>query len=207
MHIVGLTGGIASGKSYAAEYFIKMGARSLNCDVLGHESYKKGSLSYIKIVSTFGSDILDDNDEIDRRSLGPIVFSDSKKMDQLTSITWPAIKDLIRIKLNDFNVDDPNSIIMLEAAVLLEAGWDDLVDEILVIYAPVESVIKRIKSRDNIDENQAKDRINSQLSNEQRLKSANSSIENAGELVDFQNNLDSYWSDLKLKLSETLGKQ
>ena len=207
MHIVGLTGGIASGKSYAAEYFIKMGARSLNCDALGHESYKKGSLSYIKIVSTFGSDILDDNDEIDRRSLGPIVFSDSKKMDQLTSITWPAIKDLIRIKLNDFHVDDPNSIIMLEAAVLLEAGWDDLVDEILVIYAPVESVIKRIKSRDNIDENQAKDRINSQLSNEQRLKSANSSIENAGELVDFQNNLDSYWSDLKLKLSETLGKQ
>jgi phosphopantetheine adenylyltransferase/dephospho-CoA kinase len=202
MYIVGLTGGIASGKSFAAEYFIKMGARSLNCDVLGHESYKKGSLSYIKIVSTFGSDILDDNDEINRRILGPIVFSDPKKMDQLTSITWPAIKDLIRIKLNDFSADDSDSIIMLEAAILLEAGWDDLVDEILVIYAPVEVVINRIQFRDNVNENQAKDRINSQLSNEQRLKSADSSIENAGELVDFQDNLDSYWSDLKLKLSE-----
>ena len=202
MHIVGLTGGIASGKSFAAEYFIKMGARSLNCDVLGHESYKKGSLSYIKIVSTFGSDILDDNDDIDRRILGPIVFSDPKKMDQLTSITWPAIKDLIRIKLNDFSADDSDSIIMLEAAILLEAGWDDLVDEILVIYAPVEVAMNRIQFRDDINENQAKDRINSQLSNEQRLKSADSSIENAGELVDFQNNLDSYWSDLKLKLSE-----
>ncbi len=201
MYIVGLTGGIASGKSFAAEYFIKMGARSLNCDVLGHESYKKGSLSYIKIVSTFGSDILDDNDEINRRILGPIVFSDPKKMDQLTSITWPAIKDLIRIKLNDFSADDSDSIIMLEAAILLEAGWDDLVDEILVIYAPVEVVINRIQFRDNVNENQAKDRINSQLSNEQRLKSADSSIENAGELVDFQNNLDSYWNNLKLKLS------
>ena len=80
MYIVGLTGGIASGKSHAAKYLVAKGAQTLNCDSLGHESYTKGSASYAKIVSTFGVDVLDANDEIDRRVLGPIVFSDPKTL-------------------------------------------------------------------------------------------------------------------------------
>ena len=111
MYIVGLTGGIASGKSHAAKYLVAKGAQTLNCDSLGHESYTKGSASYAKIVSTFGVDVLDANDEIDRRVLGPIVFSDPKEMDKLTAITWPAIRELINHKIQDLEKDLANQLI------------------------------------------------------------------------------------------------
>ncbi len=200
MYIVGLTGGIASGKSYAAKYLVEKGAQTLNCDSLGHESYTKGSASYAKIVSTFGIEVLDDNDEINRRILGPIVFSDPKEMDKLTAITWPAIRELINIKIQDLEKDLANKLLILEAAVLIEAGWFDLVDEVLVVHTPISSAITRIKSRDNLDSGQAQERINAQISNEERINFANYTIENSSKISDFELALDTYWDKLQGKL-------
>ncbi|MFL2635092.1 MAG: dephospho-CoA kinase [Dehalococcoidia bacterium] len=200
MYIVGLTGGIASGKSHAAKYLVAKGAQTLNCDSLGHESYTKGSASYAKIVSTFGVDVLDANDEIDRRVLGPIVFSDPKEMDKLTAITWPAIRELINHKIQDLEKDLANQLLILEAAVLIEAGWFDLVDEVLVVHTPISSAITRIKSRDNLDSDQAQERINAQISNEERINFANYTIENSGKISDFELALDTYWDKLQGKL-------
>ena len=200
MYIVGLTGGIASGKSHAAKYLVAKGAQTLNCDSLGHESYTKGSASYAKIVSTFGVDVLDANDEIDRRVLGPIVFSDPKEMDKLTAITWPAIRELINHKIQDLEKDLVNQLLILEAAVLIEAGWFDLVDEVLVVHTPISSAITRIKSRDNLDSDQAQERINAQISNEERVNFANYTIENSGKISDFELALDTYWDKLQGKL-------
>jgi len=200
MYIVGLTGGIASGKSHAANYLVAKGAQTLNCDSLGHESYTKGSASYAKIVSTFGVDVLDANDEIDRRVLGPIVFSDPKEMDKLTVITWPAIRELINHKIQDLEKDLVNQLLILEAAVLIEAGWFDLVDEVLVVHTPISSAITRIKSRDNLDSDQAQERINAQISNEERVNFANYTIENSGKISDFELALDTYWDKLQGKL-------
>tara|TARA_B100001142_G_scaffold69767_1_gene69938 strand:- start:34665 stop:35270 length:606 start_codon:yes stop_codon:yes gene_type:complete len=200
MYIVGLTGGIASGKSHAAKYLVAKGAQTLNCDSLGHESYTKGSASYAKIVSTFGVDVLDANDEIDRRVLGPIVFSHPKEMDKLTAITWPAIRELINHKIQDLEKDSANQLLILEAAVLIEAGWFDLVDEVLVVHTPISSAITRIKSRDNLDSDQAQERINAQISNEERVNFANYTIENSGKISDFELALDTYWDKLQGKL-------
>tara|TARA_Y100000996_G_scaffold238675_1_gene187596 strand:- start:6827 stop:7432 length:606 start_codon:yes stop_codon:yes gene_type:complete len=200
MYIVGLTGGIASGKSHAANYLVAKGAQTLNCDSLGHESYTKGSASYAKIVSTFGVDVLDANDEIDRRVLGPIVFSHPKEMDKLTAITWPAIRELINHKIQDLEKDLANQLLILEAAVLIEAGWFDLVDEVLVVHTPISSAITRIKSRDNLDSDQAQERINAQISNEERVNFANYTIENSGKISDFELALDTYWDKLQGKL-------
>tara|TARA_B110000014_G_C20123400_1_gene596575 strand:+ start:3855 stop:4460 length:606 start_codon:yes stop_codon:yes gene_type:complete len=200
MYIVGLTGGIASGKSHAAKYLVAKGAQTLNCDSLGHESYTKGSASYAKIVSTFGVDVLDANDEIDRRVLGPIVFSDPKEMDKLTAITWPAIRELINHKIQDLEKDLANQLLILEAAVLIEARWFDLVDEVLVVHTPISSAITRIKSRDNLDSDQAQERINAQISNEERINFANYTIENSGKISDFELALDTYWDKLQGKL-------
>lgn len=200
MYIVGLTGGIASGKSHAAKYLVAKGAQTLNCDSLGHESYTKGSASYAKIVSTFGVDVLDANDEIDRRVLGPIVFSHPKEMDKLTAITWPAIRELINHKIQDLETDSANQLLILEAAVLIEAGWFDLVDEVLVVHTPISSAITRIKSRDNLDSDQAQERINAQISNEERVNFANYTIENSGKISDFELALDTYWDKLQGKL-------
>ena len=200
MYIVGLTGGIASGKSHAANYLVAKGAQTLNCDSLGHESYTKGSASYAKIVSTFGVDVLDANDEIDRRVLGPIVFSHPKEMDKLTAITWPAIRELINHKIQDLEKDLANQLLILEAAVLIEAGWFDLVDEVLVVHTPISSAITRIKSRDNLDSDQAQERINAQISNEERINFANYTIENSGKISDFELALDTYWDKLQGKL-------
>tara|TARA_Y100001970_G_scaffold159791_1_gene195539 strand:- start:24042 stop:24647 length:606 start_codon:yes stop_codon:yes gene_type:complete len=200
MYIVGLTGGIASGKSFAAKYLVEKGAQTLNCDALGHESYTKGSASYAKIVSTFGVDVLDENDEINRRVLGPIVFSNPNEMDKLTAITWPAIRDLINIKIQTLEEDPLNKLLILEAAVLIEAQWFDLVDEILVIHTPISSAIDRIKSRDNLDVAQAQERIDAQLSNEERMNFANYTIENSNKISDFKLALDTYWNKLQEKL-------
>ena len=196
MYVIGLTGGIASGKSHAASFFAKNGACMLNCDSLGHQTYVKGTLAYSKIVSAFGSDILDDNDEIARRALGAIVFSNSIKMEQLTSITWPAIKELIKINLNDFKDKNSEAIVILEAAVLIEAGWQDLADQILVIHTPRELAVNRVINRDNLNAKQAEERIDSQLSNEKRIKYADIIIENSGDLHDFESKLTSFWEQI-----------
>ena len=130
-----LTGGLASGKSTAARYLSEQGASIIDADILGHHAYDKGTIAHQEVIKTFGEDLITKDGSIDRRLLGKKVFSDPLKLKKLTNIVWPEIRRLAQKKLNAF---EDNEIVVLEAAVLIEAGWQDMGDEIWVVVVERE---------------------------------------------------------------------
>lgn len=185
MKVIGLTGGIASGKSTAAAYAGELGAHVIDADKLGHKVYEPGTPGFAKVVETFGDDIVDAEGNIDRRQLGSKVFADPAELRKLTDISWPQIKKYARAEVAETSKAN-ESVIVLEAAVLLEAGWQDIVDEVWTITIPPNTALERATSRDGVDAKVVQARIDAQITNEERIAQADVSIENTGSLDDLK---------------------
>ena len=146
-YVVGVTGGIASGKSTAVkELHATFGAAVIDCDKLGHQAYAKGSETLAAIVTAFGADILTPEGEVNRAKLGPIVFGSKDEMDKLNGIVWPAIASLVDNQLATFAREGVKLVVM-EAAVLIEASWQYLCDEVWVVVAPTKLRLDRLCER------------------------------------------------------------
>jgi phosphopantetheine adenylyltransferase/dephospho-CoA kinase len=166
---IGLTGGIASGKSHIAADLERLGAASVDADKLGHEAYRRGTPTFDAIVARFGAAVVRaDTGEIDRAALGQLVFADSAQMAALTAIVWPAIGHLLRARL-DAAERAGAKIAVVEAAVLLEAGWQRHVDEVWVAWVPRDVAIERVMRRNALSRAAAEARLDAQWSNERRL--------------------------------------
>lgn len=143
-YLIGLIGGIASGKSVICKHFEKLGAKVINCDKLAHTVYVPGTDCYRAIIETFGRDILNDDETIDRKKLGPIVFGNSDKLNKLNGLVWPALLERVKQIVAGVREEDlktgKQSVVMLEAAVLLQADWDKEVHEIWSLIIPPERV-------------------------------------------------------------------
>lgn len=189
MKVIGLTGGIASGKSTAAAYAGELGAHVIDADKLGHRVYEPGTPGFAKVVETFGDDVVDAEGNIDRRRLGSKVFADPAELRKLTDISWPQIKEYARDEIATASKTS-DSAIVLEAAVLLEAGWQDIVDEVWAITVPAETALVRATMRDGVDAKVIQERINAQISNEERTAQADVCIENTGSLADLKTAID-----------------
>ena len=171
MHVIGLTGGIGSGKSTVAKVLEEQGASVLSADLIGHEVYNPGRPAWQELVSEFGHDIVAPDGTIDRKKLGAIVFSDPKHLARLNSIVHPRMKGMMRERLAALTREGVD-IAVLEAALLFEAKWDDLADEVWVTVVPPEVAAKRTAERSNLSEEQVLERIKSQMSNEERVRGA-----------------------------------
>ena len=176
--IIGLTGGIASGKSTVIEYALKQGAHVIDADKLGHQVYEPGTRGFEAVVSEFGTDIVAPDGTIDRKKLGSKVFADGGSLARLTDIVWPQIKTLAKAEIAEVQEQYPNRLVVLEAAVLIEAGWQDLVDEIWVVVVDEEAAISRAVQRDGVTREAIEARMSAQLSNEQRTKNADVILDN-----------------------------
>nr|CAG4648006.1 EOG090X0864 [Moina brachiata] len=172
-YVIGLTGGIASGKTSICKRLENMGAKVISCDQLGHAAYKKGTKCYQQVLDFFGDSILNDEGEIDRKKLGPIVFSNKENLAKLNSMVWPEIRRMYLDQINGIRKENFKGIVVLDAAILLEAGWDQDCAEVWVSIVPKEEAIKRITNRDSIPAEQATKRVESQLSNYERVSRAN----------------------------------
>lgn len=143
-YLIGLIGGIASGKSVICKHFEKLGAKVINCDKLAHTVYVPGTDCYRAIVEAFGQDILNDDQTINRKILGPIVFDNPEKLNKLNSLVWPALLERVQQIVAEVREEDlksgKQSVVMLEAAVLLQANWDKAVHEIWSLIIPPERV-------------------------------------------------------------------
>lgn len=195
MKIIGLTGGIGSGKSTAAQFLKELGAVVIDLDQIGHDVQKKDGGVYKQILSTFGEGILADDGEIDRAKLGKIVFNDHHELERLNSIVHPAIdkrveEETAKNRLNGVKV------MAMEAAAMLENHRSWQADEIWVVIAPEKNVIKRIKDRPEYNEEIAKSRIRSQITNEERVKKADITIVNDGTLEQFKAKVTEEWQKL-----------
>ncbi|KAK3103806.1 hypothetical protein FSP39_022030 [Pinctada imbricata] len=171
-YVIGLTGGIASGKSALCKRLEGLGAVSVDCDKLGHVAYNKGTKAYDEVIAAFGEDIVAEDGEINRKKLGPIVFGDPDRLKLLNSIVWPAISDMAKEKLRKYS-EEKREVVVLEAALLLEAGWDNLVHEIWTSIVPREEAITRVMDRNKLPREEVEKRLNSQMSNEERVERAN----------------------------------
>nr|CAG4637116.1 EOG090X0864 [Ceriodaphnia reticulata] len=172
-YVIGLTGGIASGKTTIGNRLKKLGAHIIPCDQLGHSAYKKGTKCYQQMVEYFGESILSEDKEIDRKLLGPIVFSNKEHLEKLNSMVWPEIRRLFTEEINSLKKENFDGVVVLDAAILLEAGWDEDCADVWVSIIPKEEAISRIVQRDRITTEQATKRVESQLSNSDRVAKAN----------------------------------
>ncbi|MEX2236749.1 MAG: dephospho-CoA kinase [Dehalococcoidia bacterium] len=200
MHVVGLTGGIGSGKSTVAARLEEHGAVVVDVDRVAHGTYRKGQPAYDALLAHFGEGIVGEDGEIDRRLLGAAVFGDPAQLKALTDVVWPATyrasRDAIRAER-----DKGAAVVVLEAAVLIEANWMDTSDEIWVITTSPENAIQRVMTRNGLTRQQAQERIASQLSNEERLVYADVHIANDGSLEELYQRVDEEWAALQERLA------
>lgn len=199
--IIGLTGGIASGKSTVATTLQGWGACVIDADKLGHRAYVKGTDAFHKVVAQFGEDIVGADGEVDRRALGAKVFGEGGSLKQLTDIVWPAIYDMAAAEIKQSLDSNPNTVVVLEAAVLIEAGWQSLVDEIWVTTVDPSTAIERASARDGVDADAVQARIDAQLSNAERTAEAAVVIDNSADEPQLLAQLENHWKNLQERCS------
>ncbi len=189
--LVGLTGGIACGKSAVAAYLREKGYPVINADRVGHIVLTPGQTAYDQILETFGKGILTKNKEINRKALGNIIFNDTKAREQLNQITHPPIAQLMEERLLDLtSFLDSEKPVFLEAALLIESQWRSRCDQIWVVTAPKDQILQRLQLRNCLTAEQAQSRIDSQLRQEERLPYADVVLENQGLLADLLKQVD-----------------
>ena len=178
MKVICLTGGLASGKSTAVKHLATKGAVVVDADILGHKAYNSGTAAFDDVIATFGDDVRGDHGQIDRKVLGGKVFGKPEELKKLTDIVWPEIRRLAELEFDTIAVSSPAAIVVLEAAVLFEAGWEDMGEEIWVLTVDRETAIERSMARDNAPRDAVERRLDSQLSNEVRTSRADIVVTN-----------------------------
>ena len=193
MNIIGLTGGIGSGKSTVAQYLMELGAVILNADKVGHETFKPNTEAWHEVVTTFGRQILTPGGEIDRQKLGDIVFNNPEALSRLNQIMHPRMYHLVKTQIEEYRRQGVD-VVVIEAAALIEANWTSLVDEVWVAVAPEAAVLQRIKEQRGLEEEQVLARIRSQLPAKEHVKHADVVINNDGDLDNIKAKVKELWA-------------
>ncbi len=178
MKIIGITGGIGSGKSTVSGALRDLGAVVVDADVISRNVTAVGAKAYAELVEYFGNEIIGDNGELDRKKLAAISFNDKVKLHALNCITHKYIAEKLYDTVELIKNSGKSDIIVIDAAIPLEKGFLDLADEVWVVTCERETRIKRIMERSGFTYEEAEDRINSQLRDEEYLNLADEILYN-----------------------------
>jgi dephospho-CoA kinase len=198
--VIGLTGGLGSGKSTVAEMLRELGAVVVNADQVGHQVYAPGGPAYGEVVATFGPQVLAADGSVDRRRLATIVFQDAEALQRLNAITHPHIRQGIQQRLQEL-AQQGVAVAVVEAALLLEAGWDDLVDEVWVTACPPEVAAARAAQRSGLSLEEALARVRAQMPLAERARRAQVVIDTATSLAETRQQVEREWERLKARLA------
>ena len=193
MFIIGLTGSIGTGKTQVSIILEELGAAVINADLLGHEVYRPDTEGWKEVVEYFGEKVLTASGEIDRKALGGIVFSDPASLERLNSITHPRIYELIEDRVAELK-EQGRGAAVVEAALLIEAGWTPIADEVWVTISDEDAIVTRLMSRNNMSEEAIRARIHSQMAQAERIGHADVIIENSGNLDELQEQVRKLWN-------------
>lgn len=180
MYIIGLTGGIASGKSTVSRTLAKLGARIINTDEIAHQIIEPGQPAWDDIVQYFGNDVLSTDNTINRVKLGAIVFQDHESLMKLNNFTHPRVMERLRSDLKRIEEEHPEAVVFMEVPLLYETHMEKLCREVWVVWVDRETQINRLMARDAIDREYALRRIASQMPLEEKAKRADRMIDNSG---------------------------
>jgi dephospho-CoA kinase len=186
MRKLGLTGGIASGKSAVAAMLRDLGFEVLDADSLARELIEPGQTAYEEVLRDFGPGILDLNsstEQIDRKKLAGVVFADRAKLDRLNAIVHPRVQEAILRQFEEWACEGDVGVAFVEAALLVEAGYQKYLDGLVVTWCEPEQQLERLRARGLSDE-EARNRIAAQLPVEEKLKLATERIDCSGSLED-----------------------
>ena len=200
--IVGVTGGIACGKSTVSELLSKKGAIPINSDEIGHQLLKRGSPVMGALLEAFGADILDESGDVSRPKLAAIIFNDKAARERLNAIMHPPIVQQSRSEANRLVTEDVNCVVLIDAPLLIEANSQDTVDVIVVVTASTQTQLQRLLERAIVQnrppsKTEAQARIDSQMPLSEKVKYADFVIENDGTLEELGQKVDGLWHEIR----------
>jgi len=196
--IIGLTGGIVSGKSTVAKMFQKLGAKIIDADRIGHEVILPNKPAWRKLIKSFGKSILKEDLTIDRKKLGNLVFNDKKLLKKLNEITHPEIKEIIIKEINKFKDDNRlyNKIMIIDAPLIYEASMDYLMEKIILVQLNEKEQIKRLAIRNIFTREESLKRINSQIPNKEKTEKADYIINNNNSVEKTKEQVIKIWQEI-----------
>ena len=196
MRVIGLTGGIGSGKSTVSQYLAELGAVIIDADKVGHEAFKPGSEAWKRVVNEFGKSIVTASNDIDRAKLGKLVFGNPEARARLNRIMHPIIYNMVNARLEEYRRKGVK-VVVLEAPLLVEAGWTSLVNEVWVTVASEATVLRRLRERTGLSEQEAKARIQTQLPNKERIKHTDIVIDTDCSFDELETKVKGLWLKLQ----------
>jgi dephospho-CoA kinase len=196
MKTIGLTGGLGAGKSTVSQILAELGAFIIDADKVGHEIYLPGREAWQQVIAEFGRDILAADQTIDRKKLGAVVFASDAARKRLNAIVHPLMFHDIRRRVAEKRAEGFTKPVVVEAAILIEANWLPLVDEVWVVITGKSAVIERVAAQRGLSARDTEARIASQLSDSERLTYANVVIRNDGSLADLKQQITTAWGRL-----------
>lgn len=200
VRVLGVTGGIGTGKSTVTRMFADLGAETISADQIARKIIEKDNPAYAEVVGAFGEEILDRNGNIDRARLASIVFSDPDKRKILEKITHPRIIGEMQEKAQSFRADPPapDAVLVLEIPLLIECGLEGMVDEVLLIAAEQETQLSRLTSSRTMSREEALARIAAQMPLSQKLDRADRVIWNDSSFEQLKRDVEEVWAEIRL---------
>jgi dephospho-CoA kinase len=195
-HIIGLTGGIGSGKSTVAGLLRERGAAVIDADRVAHEVYAPGTEGFDRVVERFGRAVVGANGEIDRKALGAKVFGDARALAELNAIIHPLVRKEVARRVLDAVSSDPDAIVVIEAALMTETGWTGGAGTLWVVVTDPEIAVARLIRDRQMTEQEARVRIAAQATNDARRAHATVVIENDGTLEELERAVDEAWRSI-----------
>jgi dephospho-CoA kinase len=195
--LLGVTGGIASGKTVVAKMLAGLGAPLIDFDVLARQVVEPGKPAFRQIVDYFGKEVLQGDGTLDRKKLSKIVFQDTEKRNQLEDFTHPPIYEAFLKRVKAITEKDPGAIIQAVVPLLIEKNLQSIFDKVLVVYVPEEQEIERLVERDGISEEEATHMLKAQLPIDEKLAHTDFVVNNEGSMEATKRQVEDIWRELK----------
>ena len=195
MQVIGLTGGIGAGKSLVAEVLGGLGARVIDADKVGHEVYAPDTDGFRAVVEAFGTEVVGGDGQIDRARLGEKVFGNAAELHKLTAIVHPLIRQMVDDRITAARQDPEVHVVVLEAAILLDSGWDAVTDEVWVVVADPSTIRQRLAEARGLSEAEVDARVAKQMSDEERRSRADVLVQNFGTPDELRSEVERLWRE------------
>ena len=192
---IGLTGGIASGKSTVSAMLAGLGAALVDADRIAREVVEPGRPELIEIARVFGEDVLNEDGSLNRKRLGQIVFADAERRKRLEHILHPSIRRIMVQRMNELEQADPRRLVVVDVPLLFESGLQTMFQRTMLVYVPPEVQLKRLMERDNLTREQALERIAAQMPIDRKREMADIVIDNSGTMEQTREQVLRFWRE------------
>ena len=193
---IGLTGGIATGKSYALSVLSELGCQVIDADTVAHRVIESGRPAYLDIINQFGREILNEDGAINRAALGAIVFTSKNAREKLNAIVHPRVYEAQTEWFEQIASRDPAAIAVIDAALMIETGSYLRFDKVIVVYCDPELQLQRLTERNGFTREQAQARISAQMPSEEKLKYADYSVNTSNGFEDTRRQIEKIYAEL-----------